>query len=180
MLTHHAPAHACLLAVALLAHGCGHKPTPSGDPAQPATHPALVYPTAFGPESRGLRLGIAAQRARYSVGEPIWLTAAVHNTSAVPITFRPPLPSGPEVTLRHDLITLEYSADDAQRITLARDGAWSAALSGPLSLAPGAYRLRVLLTADELPASSDQAAPPAWHGRLTSNELAIEVRGAAP
>jgi hypothetical protein len=175
MFTHHRVGRAAgLLVAVVLTSGCASKKDRSEGPP-PATAPVLVRPTDWGPAADGLRLGIAAERMRFAVGERIQLSAAARNESGNPLTLRLPPAGEPEVSFRGDLITLKYRLDDGQRMPIAKGQAWSGALSGPLSLAPGTYRLRAVIWADELASAEAGAGAPPWHGEARSNEITIEV-----
>jgi hypothetical protein len=166
----------CAVTAIFLITACRSR-NPGPREAPPATAPAVVQPTEFGAAARGLRFGIAAERARFAVGERIQLSAAARNAGEAALTLRLPA-SKPEVTFRQDLITLEYALDDSRRVTIAPGQAWSGALSGALTLAPGRYRLRVVISAPEPSAAQANADALLWHGEARSNELSVEV--AAP
>ena len=149
--------------------GCSNKKKEQGPPPPPPTIPHDSIKGPWGPVSNGLSLHANLPRTNYAPGEPIAVRVAIGNFGASPRTF-PAVISEPQTIMRDELLLLQAQVSDPPSAALQPGQAYATTLA-PLRLAPGTYRLRVILDGAERPA--DQT--PAWHGRLVSTDLSVTV-----
>lgn len=144
-------------------------------PEQTLTPPPLVIatsPAPWGPPTQGLRMRLALPEQTYTVGQRPIALLFIHNLTAQPITIHPPDWSTQRRIYRDDVIALACKIDDTHYVQIAPGSVWWQPVpTDALLLAPGTYRLRLILDAPEQPIDHQ----PAWHGKLTSNDAPLEA-----
>lgn len=130
-----------------------------------------VAPAQWGEGVNGIRLRVAGAKKDYSVGQQPRLHIFVQNLTQAPVTVRAVDWSGARADSRGDVLTIYCRSDDSAYGTVAPGDMWVRPVEMPLLLAPGKYRLRLVLDQPELPAGSR----PAWHGIVSSNDAALVV-----
>ena len=158
-----------ILLVLTIGIGCSNKKKEEGPPPPPPTVPLESIKGSWGAVSGGLSLHAHLPKNSYAPGEPVIIRVAIGNFAPSPRTF-PAIISEPRTILREELIILQSTIADPPSAILPPRQAYLSMLH-PLRLAPGTYRLRVILDGPER--SADQT--PAWHGRLVSTDLTLTV-----
>ena len=131
-----------------------------------------VSSAEWGQAVAGLRIRVSTGRDEYGVGEKAVLRIFFHNVSNQPLTIHRIDDDSQDVDTRRDLLTFKFKTLDTTTRQLAAGGVATHAVSEPLLLAPGAYRLRVVVDSKEL--SIDH--PSAWHGRAVSNDFPLRIQ----
>lgn len=134
--------------------------------------PFTIATAKWGPVVEGARLRVDAGGTQFAVGQPIVLHGVIQNMSDQPLPLRPVLNFDYDSELRRDLVTLHFVNDEEARVTIPPHGLFRFGTGKPLLLAPGKYRLRAVVSGEELGINDK----PAWFGELISNDVAIEVK----
>jgi hypothetical protein len=138
------------------------------------TSPSLmihVTPADWGQSSDGLRLRLSAPKLSYTVGEPLDFRLFLHNTTAQPLAVYDLDWESLDSYVKQDRTTYTVKTGEDKQSTIPPGLYVSRSFPEPPPLAPGHYRIRINLDSPEL--SIDHA--PAWHGKLASNEISIEI-----
>lgn len=131
-----------------------------------------VRPAQWGQAVGGLRIRVATGRDDYRVGERAVVRVFFHNVSNQPIRVHRIDDESQDVDTRRDLLTFNFRTLDSTTREIAPGGIAAHAVTEPLLLAPGTYRLRVVVDSKEL--SIDH--PSAWHGRVVSNDFPLRIQ----
>jgi len=130
-----------------------------------------VVEAAWGAATDGLSLRVAASRQAYEVGRQPKLHLFVRNLTRAAVILRGADWASAEVESRQDLVIIRCRADDNAFGTVPGENVWVRPVETPLLLAPGKYRVRLVIESPELPATSRRA----WHGTLVSNDCSLEI-----
>jgi len=128
-------------------------------------------PAQWGEINNGVRLRLASAKHRYSVGEKLTLAAFIHNLDHEPLSIHVPDWAALQIDVRRDLVQMQTKTIDAQYAKVEKGMAWWSAVPTDELLAPGKYRLRLVIESEEL----GEQFPRAWHGRVVSNDAEIEI-----
>lgn len=131
-----------------------------------------VAPAEWGPTVDGLRIRLSSPHTTYPVGEGAALQLFIHNTTNAPISIYEPNWESLDDDTKGDLTVLLAKTADDRFATIPAGGFIERTFPEPMLLAPGSYRVRFQLDSPEL--SIEHA--PAWHGKLASNTLDLEVK----
>jgi hypothetical protein len=93
------------------------------------------------------------------------------NTGGSVLVLHPPDWSTLDIETPRQRLLMQVKTADGSYAEVPSGKLWHGAIPGLPLLAPGTYKLRLEIDAPELPVPNRLA----WHGKLVSNELMIEV-----
>jgi hypothetical protein len=133
--------------------------------------PVMISAAPWGQTEDGARLRLGSAQSRYVVGEGLMLRAFIENTSGHVLVLHPPGWSTLNIETPRERLLMQVKTADASYVESPSGQFWHEDIPDLPLLAPGTYKLRLEIDSPELPVSNRLA----WHGKLVSNELVVEV-----
>src|SRR5207237_7650852 len=120
----------------------------------------------------GLQLRLASERRIYRAGEELGLRVFARNLTAKTMALHALDRVAVDVSIKGEVVEFTLATLDAQIVDVPPRQAAYWTIDQPPQLAPGNYKVRVLVISPERPAGERVT----WHGRVVSNEEPMEIR----
>ncbi|MGE5611852.1 MAG: hypothetical protein ACM359_21580 [Bacillota bacterium] len=137
--------------------------------AQPVT--LRVTPAAWGQAVKGIRARLSLGKEVYTVGQPLHVRLFIHNMDHSPLVIHPANWNSVDIDVKREIVTFSVSTADEQYAEVAKSWFWAGEVPNSLLLAPGKYRVRLVLDSPEMPIQYRRA----WFGKFLTNEASLEV-----
>lgn len=130
-----------------------------------------VTPAAWGETVKGIRARLSLGKEIYTVGQPLHVRLFIHNMDHAPLVIHPASWTSLNIDVKREIITFRVGTADEQYSEVAKGWFWAGDVPNSLLLAPGKYRVRLVLESSEMPIQYRRA----WFGKFLTNEVTLEV-----